>query len=170
MPAPIGPVDSPASPHDLAPTPPRTRRLHAMGQDLFEVNVGAEWAMRRFEYVDGFTQNLRDYRLDVAPIVAAAGEFYPLAGSHPNIASDMGIVFGYARAIALPPSSSEAGPVTTMVALLRHGGRFRGRVGSEMGPLLGLGVHFWRRGVSPTGRFLGRRPTVRRLSLPSSPR
>jgi hypothetical protein len=91
--------------------------------------------MRRFEYTDGLTSNLRPYHLNAAPLVAAAAEVYPLAGAG---RIDGGVVFAYARAFALESSTTDSGNLNTVWQRYSVGGRARLRTGSEDSPVVGL--------------------------------
>jgi hypothetical protein len=112
---------------------------HRVGQDLFEVAAGIEGGMRRFNYSDGLTGNLRPYHLDGAPLVAARGEIYPLAGAH---WLDVGVVLSYAHAFALESQATTGGTLGTSWSRSYAGGRVRVRTGSLESPIVGLGVGY----------------------------
>jgi hypothetical protein len=137
--APAGSSDSASTSGESRPTRDSVAGthgpLHQVGRNLFELSVGVEGGMRRFDYTDGLTPNLRPYKLNAAPLVDASGEIYPLAGAH---AIDVGAVLGYARAFALQSSTTESGNVSTQWSRYSLGARVRVRTGSESSPVIGL--------------------------------
>jgi hypothetical protein len=142
-PAPVARPVSPEPPADAAGrdtvASPARSPAHRVGQNLFEVAVGVEGGMRRFNYTDGLSANLRPYHLDAAPLMAAAAEVYPLAGA---TLIDVGAVLGYARAFALQSTTSDAGAVSTLWQRYSIGAHARMRTGSEDSPLVGLAAAY----------------------------
>jgi hypothetical protein len=125
---------APDAESDRASTAGRPRR-HEVGENLFDIAVGIEGGARHFDYNDGRSTNLRPYRLDGAPLVAAAAEVYPLAGAY---AVDVGLVLGYARAFALQSSTSDVGTLSTQWSRYDVGAHLRLRTGKERSPIVGL--------------------------------
>jgi hypothetical protein len=78
---------------------------------------------------------MRPYTLDGAPLVAAQGEIYPLAGAH---ALDFGAVLGYARSFGLQSGGLSGGNLNTVWSRSYAGVRARARTGSGESPIVGL--------------------------------
>ncbi len=95
--------------------------------------------MRHFAYSDGLLGSLRPYALDAAPLVTAAVEVYPLAGTK---RIDPGLVAGYAGSFALASSSADTGKVTTRWRRAFAAARVRARTGSQVSPLVGVTVGY----------------------------
>jgi hypothetical protein len=132
----VGPVNSP---RDSAPVAaPVVRHPNEVGQEIVQLSVGAEAGMRRFNYSDGLTRNLRNYQLAAAPLVAAEGAVYPFMALGTPLLRDVGVVGGYARAFALQSATSDAGRVDTQWSRYFVGGHVRMRTGAEGSPVLGL--------------------------------
>jgi hypothetical protein len=111
---------------------------HWVGANLFEISVGGGAEMRNFQYSDVLSQNLQNYQLNAAPMATAEGELYPLTGLRTPVLSDLGIVGGYARALALQSASSDGVKVDTQWFRYYVGARLRARMGSGTSPVLGL--------------------------------
>lgn len=92
---------APEPPGDLAPPPRNTDRMRPRASALFVLQASAEAGLRRFDYVDRITPQLRSYDLSAAPLFSVAGELYPLRRLRIPVVSGLGIVGDYARAVAL---------------------------------------------------------------------
>ncbi len=114
------------------------RRPHEVGQELFQLSLAFEGAMRHFEYTDPLTSNLRSYNLNAAPAAAAEGAVYPLATTRVSVVRDIGAVFGYARAFALQSATSDGTKFSTDWSRYYVGGRYRLRTGTGASPILGV--------------------------------
>jgi hypothetical protein len=139
-PAPAEPATeaAPSEAPERDSTSARARRPHEVGQELFQLSLAFEGAMRHFSYTDGLTRNLRNYDLNAAPAAAAEGAIYPLATTRIAVARDIGAVFGYARAFALQSATSDGTKYSTDWSRYYVGARYRIRTGSGASPIFGL--------------------------------
>jgi hypothetical protein len=132
-------VDSSAAPSPSAeasdlPAPAGASRTdHSVGREWFEVEAGVEAGMRRLSYHDGLSTNLRSYHLDGVPLGILEAAVYPFTATGAFLASDIGLVGGYASAVALQSASAGAGTVGTRWARNYGGGCVRMRTGSTSG-------------------------------------
>lgn len=99
------------------------------GHELLSLQVGPELGARHFQYTDGLTSNLRSYDLGAAPLVAASAGVYPFADLASAI--DVGLIGGYARAVALSSAPAGGDAVTTDWWRFHAGVRGRARIGAS---------------------------------------
>jgi uncharacterized protein YbjQ (UPF0145 family) len=114
------------------------RRPHGLvTRSLFEVEIGADAAGRRFDYHDGLTSNLRSYAIDVTPMFTASAELFPLADAG-GFLRDVGFIGGYSRSVFLQ-SALSGGPTLSAVESAYFAGlRVRIHPGGDRGFVLGI--------------------------------
>jgi hypothetical protein len=145
-PPPPAVVQSPTTTVVAPPDPPRDEAASAarsprhtgeVGQELVQLSAGGGVGMRRFDYTDGLTRNLRNYQLGAAPLVSVEGAVFPFVASGTPVLRDLGVFGGYSRSFALQ-STSDTGTVDTQWSRYFVGGQVRLRTGGEGSPVLAL--------------------------------
>ena len=119
--------------------PPSNRPSGEYAHALFVVGAGVDLGLRRFEYNQPITRNLRAYNVTGAPMIAFDLELYPLAGQ--SVIGDFGLVGHYSRALALQSSPQGGQKISTSWDNWFAGLRYRIRV-SEKGPMVILGLGY----------------------------
>jgi len=130
------PVTSTAG-RDETPVPASSRPQGLVARSLFDGEIAADAAGRRFTYHDGLTSNLRSYTLDATPMLGVSAEFFPLAGAS-GFLRDVGLLGGYSRSVFLQ-SAPSGGPTLSAVESSYFAGlRVRIHPDGDSGFVLGI--------------------------------
>ncbi|MGZ3454418.1 MAG: hypothetical protein ACXVEF_32730 [Polyangiales bacterium] len=133
------------------PEPPAGKRPSGeYNRALFIGGLGVDLGLRRFEYNQPITKNLRAYSVSGAPMLTVNVELYPLAGSGGPV-GDFGIVGLYSRALALQSAPQGGQKFSTTWDRWFAGLRYRIRTSGDSGPLVGITVGYGHEGFTFSG-------------------
>jgi len=130
---------------------------------LLSVDVGN----RRFEYSDPLGDQLRPYKLPIAPLLSFGLEAYPLATSNVPLLRDLGFRGRFSRAFALDSTTPEGDKIDT--SWTRFGGDVRerlllpGRHPLELGASFGADASYFV--MSSQAQLEALLPSARTISL-----
>lgn len=148
--APAGPASRVPSPDSIGPAlvppgaapaearPVDERRPHEPSTAIVVATLAFDLGGRRFEYSDGITRNLPDYKVLGVPLPSIALELYPAAGTRVPFLRDLGLTFHFSDAFELGSRTSTGATVSTGWTRLGGGLRARFRPGGVRGPMIGL--------------------------------
>lgn len=122
-------------------TPAGARPKHDVMHSLFEVSGGLDVGIRKFDYTDRVSKNLRGYSVSGAPGVFLGGELFPGAGGS-GVLRDIGLYVFYARSLFLKSAPSGGEKIDSTWQRYDIGLRVRIRTGSEKSPMLGIDVGY----------------------------
>ena len=139
----------------------------AAGRTEVGVLVSVDVGNRRFEYSDPLGDQLRPYKLPIAPLLSFGLEAYPLATSDVPLLRDLGFRGRFSRAFALDSTTPEGDKIDT--SWTRFGGDVRarlllpGRHPLELGAFFGADASYFV--MSSQAQLQALLPSARTISL-----